>query len=77
MIYQSLILLIKDYVLDYKPTIHFHSLRHGFATYCYECGMEIEQIQVLLGHSDIQTTMVYVKMNPVRILQAHTEKVIG
>ena len=42
----------------------FHSLRHGFATRSLESGVPINQVQVLLGHSNIATTSVYTKANP-------------
>jgi len=53
-----------------KPNVHFHSLRHGFATFCYERGVGIEHIQMLLGHTDISTTMVYVRVSPYKALDA-------
>jgi len=47
--------------------IKIHSLRHSRATYLHEIeGLLIEEIQVLLGHSNIQTTLIYVKINPKR-----------
>ncbi len=51
--------IIKGYAraLDLKANVHL--FRHCFVTHLLRGGASIRQIQLLLGHDDIQTTTVY------------------
>ncbi|MFZ4621108.1 MAG: tyrosine-type recombinase/integrase [Bacteroidota bacterium] len=52
----------KYYVYECKfrdDRLHFHSLRHTFASWLVQDGVSIYAIKELLGHSDIKTTQVY------------------
>lgn len=41
--------------------VHPHKFRHTFATTLYKRGLDVRMIQKLLGHSNINTTMVYIE----------------
>jgi integrase/recombinase XerD len=63
----------KSQLLVTKPTAHFHSLRHGFATHFLEKGGDIVLLKTLMGHTNIATTDIYNQLNPKVALEAYNE----
>lgn len=46
-------------LLKFDDKIHFHSLRHTFATWLVQDGVSIYEVQKLLGHSSVKVTEIY------------------
>jgi len=42
-----------------KKRVTCHTFRHSFATHLLEAGSDIRTVQELIGHKDVQTTMIY------------------
>ena len=49
-----------------------HVLRHTFATLSYEVGMELSDVQRILGHNSADTTLIYAKRSKTKAKGAHT-----
>lgn len=56
----------KRYIRTAKlnPRLHFHSLRHTFATWLVQNSVSLYEVQKLLGHSSIKITEVYAHLAP-------------
>lgn len=49
--------------------ITFHTLRHGFGTHLANSGRPMHEIKLLMGHSSISTTDIYLHANPKQALE--------
>ena len=56
--------------------IHPHKFRRTMATRAIDKGMPIEQVQKILGHSQIDTTMQYAMVNQTNVKNSH-QKILG
>lgn len=55
--------------------VHPHRFRRTLATRLLERGMPIEQVQTILGHSKIDTTLIYAKVNQSNVKINHAKYV--
>lgn len=45
-----------------KRSVSIHTLRHSYATHLLEAGVNLRVIQQNLGHSSLESTMVYLHL---------------
>jgi site-specific recombinase XerD len=48
-----------------------HWFRHGFAHAALDAGLDVSQVQQLLGHTSIKTTQIYLQESPDRLRHIH------
>ena len=56
-----------------RKDLHFHNLRHSFATNLLNKGVPITDVQFWLGHSRLSTTSIYLKVSPDQALKRYEE----
>ncbi len=54
--------------------LHFHSLRHTFASLLVQRGVSLYEVQNLLGHSTVAVTQIYAHLQP-STLQSTVNKI--
>jgi site-specific recombinase XerD len=55
------------------PRVHAHAFRHTFATNMAESGMPLDALQRVLGHSNMDTVMIYNQVRDGRLYREYQE----
>lgn len=56
--------------INFGKKVCTHTLRHSYATHLLEAGVSLKVIQKYLGHSSLQTTMIYLHLTDVAEVDA-------
>lgn len=51
--------------IDFGKKVSTHTLRHSYATHLLEAGVSLKVIQKYMGHSSLQTTMIYLHLTEI------------
>ena len=62
-LWYSLRRIVRDAGIKDPHRITLHSLRHSIATHLLESGLGVEQVRDFLGHSHLETTQIYTRVN--------------
>jgi len=67
--------IIKKYskAAGLKRNVHTHLLRHSFATHLLRHGADIRHVQEMLGHSSLESTKVYTKLEITDLKKIHSK----
>ena len=60
--------MLREFCLGLGITpVRFHDLRATFITHMFACGASIAEVQAIVGHSDLKTTQVYLRLAGVNV----------
>ncbi|ACC98542.1 Integrase family protein [Elusimicrobium minutum Pei191] len=59
------------------PYTKFHLLRHNFGSFSAEQGIDPFSIQKAMGHSKLETTMIYIHDTEAKVIQEYKTKIKG
>lgn len=59
------------------PQIHYHALRHTFATRCIEAGVDIKSLSEILGHANVGITLNTYVHSSMKLKRAQLEKMVS
>jgi site-specific recombinase XerD len=63
--------LVKKYGKMIGVNIHPHTLRHSFAIHLVRSGMDLRRLQMLLGHSSLSITQIYLQFKDDDLREAY------
>lgn len=70
---EKIVSAIADRAVGLNKKVTPHTIRHTTATIALHNGMNINEISMLLGHSNIETTMIYAKTSYDAVKSAHNK----
>jgi site-specific recombinase XerD len=60
-------------VAGFGDSVHPHTLRHSHAIHLVREGADIRRVQLLLGHSNLNTTSTYLRFKTADLLEMYNE----